>query len=192
LLELSTEPDNVEAISPRVPDVHVVYPDVDQHQARLEMRNIGDPELEIRDHPDCALAIKAGIGHDGVTAGLAQGPLQHSLPRRLFRKVQLVRRAAAEGQDGDARRIDAGSTEAKGVALIDELSSSRIQRSGRYSDLDVTQNGKLPQWVCAGPLSESKLCRESKPQQHGQIDRDDAEKLHGTCLVRAAINGSLP
>src|SRR6266851_1461145 len=162
LLELSAEPDDVEAVSPSVPDEDVVYADVDQHQARFQMRNIGNPELEIRDDPDRALAIEAAIGHDGVAAGLTQGPLQHRLPRRLFRKVQLVRRAAAEGQDGDPGRIDAGSAEAHGIALVDELSSPRIQRRGRNSDLDVARDGKLPERVRPEPLPEYQLGHEDK------------------------------
>ena len=61
-----------------------------------------------------------------VVTLLVQRPLEHRLPCRLFRQIELIRRAASNRQNVDAGRIDAGAPKSEGIALVDEFGSASI------------------------------------------------------------------
>jgi hypothetical protein len=123
------------------------------------------------------LAVDARIGHYHFMASPAQRSLEHRLPRRLFRQVQLVGGAAADGQNTDAGRIDSGTPKAHGIAPVHEFSAARIETSSRYGGLDVAGDGQPALWVPDRPLSKQRLGGESQGEEHEQIDADQTHLL---------------
>src|SRR5215471_11230313 len=178
LLDLTLEFRDVKAITPRVLPVHVVDADVDENQTWPEIRDVRDPEIEIRDHSQGALPVEAGVGDDDVAPGSAQGPFQHGLPRCFIGQVELVRRAPTQREDADPCGIDPGAPQAIGISPIDELATARIQGRRRYGPLHVVGNGEPAQRVRRDPLAEGQLPGHGEAKEHGQVDGDHAEELH--------------
>src|SRR5499425_1004652 len=117
----------------RWPDVDVIDANVHHHEMGLEMGHVREPELQVRDQPHRALAINARVGHhDVIMTIVVKRSLEHRLPCRFLRQVELIRRAAPDGEDANAGRIESGTPKSECIASLDEFCSTTIEGSSGY------------------------------------------------------------
>ncbi len=106
----------------------VVDPDVIQDKARLQSRHLIQPPVETGDVARGCIAIDARVGDRRLASSSAQQALKHRRPRIAFVVVALDRRAAADRQYVDIRRVRGPATETVLVASKGDGRAGRVRR----------------------------------------------------------------
>jgi hypothetical protein len=164
----------------------VVDADIKDHVARLQPRDARKPEIHAAQVADGRVAVHARVRDAHGLAGPGQFARQHVGPGLALADIELVRGAAADGQDVDIRRRAVIAAQPVAVAPVDADARALLHLRQIVADFHIARDVEEPEPVAEQPGAEDQLRRRDHGQDQRGVPAEDLQACAHRHPVRTA------